>query len=153
MNDTILIGCPECHKSNRIAQQKLSQHPLCGACKARLIRGIPFELTVDNINTHVRAEMPLVIDFWAAWCGPCRQFSKTYQMVAAPFAERARFGSVNTEQQPTLAQTYAVRSLPTIAVFYQGAELARTQGALPPQHFHRWLDEALQNTPFADNQG
>lgn len=148
MSETIIIGCPECHKANRIPTGKVSQHPICGACKARLIRGIPFDLTVDNIKTHMQSDMPLVVDFWAAWCGPCQQFSKVFDMVAAPFAERARFGSVNTEQQPTLAQTFAIRSLPTIAVFYRGQELARIQGALPPQHFHRWLDEALATTPF-----
>lgn len=146
--DTIVIGCPECHQANRIAFAKVDQHPICGACKARLIRGLPFELTVDNIRTHMNADMPLVIDFWAAWCGPCQQFSKVYEMVAAPFAERARFGSVNTEQQPTLAQAYGIRSLPTIAVYYRGEELARTQGAMPPQGFHSWLEQALETTPF-----
>ena len=146
--DPIIIGCPECHKANRIAWHKVTEHPICGACKARLIRGLPFELTVDNIRAHMHADMPLVIDFWAAWCGPCQQFSKVYEMVAAPFAERARFGSVNTEQQPSLAQSYGIRSLPTIAVYYQGQELARTQGAMPAQHFHNWLDQALARTPF-----
>lgn len=143
MNNTVVVACPACGQRNKFLQEKLSAHPHCGACKEALITGIPFDLTLNNLKAHMSSDLPVVVDFWAPWCGPCKQFAPIFEMVAAPFAERARFVKANTQNETVLGQRYNIRSIPTIAIFHHEQELARVSGAMSPQQLHKWLEEVL----------
>jgi len=144
MTDTLLIACPHCHRKNRLPAARLSAQPQCGACKQSLFIGSPLSLNSTQFSKHSSADLPLVIDFWAAWCGPCQQFAPVFEQAAARIEPRVRLIKIDTEAVPELAARFAIRSIPTLLILYQGKEIARLNGAVPPQEFERWL---LSNLP------
>ena len=139
----MLICCPHCLRKNRLEANRLTANPVCGACKQPLFNGQPSAIDAAGFARHASADLPLVIDFWASWCGPCQQFAPTFSQSCAATEPRARFLKVDTEAAPELAARFAIRSIPTLLIVQQGKELARVNGALPAGEFARWLQQHL----------
>jgi thioredoxin 2 len=143
MSNSLVIACPQCRQKNRVPLARFAEQPVCGACKGQLFSDKPLSVDEAGFNAQLGGELPVVVDFWAPWCGPCRQFAPVFEQAARQFGTRARLMKVDTEQEQRLGQRFNIRSIPTLAVFHRGREIARVAGALPPQQFARWLEEAL----------
>lgn len=143
MSDETILACPACNRKNRVATSRLSEKPTCGACKKSLFIGKPVALTTRAFGNHAQADLTLIVDFWAPWCGPCRQFAPVFEQAAAELEPRARLAKVDTEAEPALASQYGIRSIPTLVIMRQGKEIARLAGALPPAHFRQWVNQHL----------
>lgn len=140
----ITLSCPHCHRKNRMPAQRLSQDGKCGACRQPLFIGKPLELSNNSFTAHAGADLPLVVDFWAPWCGPCRQFAPVFEAAALSMEPAVRLGKVNTEEEQALAAKFAIRSIPTLMIFRAGQEIARVSGALPPEQFRQWVAQSLR---------
>ncbi|HRH71672.1 MAG TPA: thioredoxin TrxC [Zoogloea sp.] len=140
MTDSMLIPCPHCSAINRIPADRLHDHGICGRCKKALFDGHPIELGMANFDMHAaRSDLPLVVDFWAPWCGPCRSMAPAFSSAAAILEPEFRLGKLNTEEENQIASHYAIRSIPTLALFHQGKELARQSGAMGTDEIIRWV--------------
>lgn len=134
------IVCPVCNSVNRVPAEKLGDGALCGNCKNRLFAGKPVELNPASFQKHVeRNEIPVVVDFWAPWCGPCKMMGPVFAQAAAQLEPHARLAKVNTEQEKALAAQFGIRSIPTLAVFKNGREVARQPGAMDLGNLLQWV--------------
>jgi thioredoxin 2 len=141
VNDIIHIVCPHCDAVNRIPSSRLSQRPKCGSCHDALFGVGPAELNEDNFGKHVsRSDIPVVVDFWAEWCGPCKSMAPEFERAAAQLGAGARLAKLNTEHAQTVAARYAIRSIPTMVMFRQGREVARQSGAMRAADIVRWVE-------------
>lgn len=136
----MIVACPYCNGLNRLPAGKPALEARCGKCKQPLFSGEAIELTTANFTAHAhKSELPLVVDFWAGWCGPCQSFAPVFSQAARELEPGFRFGKMNTEQQQQLAAQFNIRSIPTLMVFKQGKVIAQQAGAFPKQAFYQWL--------------
>ncbi len=140
MQDTIQVVCAHCAAVNRVQRARLSERPRCGRCRQTLFSGQPIELNAESFARQVQANsLPIVIDFWAPWCGPCRAMAPHFERAARELEPAARLAKVDTEQCPELAQRFGIQSIPTVAIFAGGREIARQSGAMDAGTLTRWV--------------
>jgi len=140
MNEKLHIACPHCRSINRVPGDRLNERPNCGQCHASLFTGHPIALTATDFDLHAsRADLPLVVDFWASWCGPCRMMAPAYEQAAKLLEPQVRLAKVNTEEEQALAARFGIAGIPTLIVFRKGREVARQPGAMGAQDIVRWV--------------
>lgn len=144
MSDAIHVVCAKCDAVNRVPRDRLGAGAKCGKCHVPLFSGAPLALDEAGFAHHVgRSDLPLVVDFWAAWCGPCQMMAPAFEEAARVLEPQVRLVKVNTEEAQALSARLGIRSIPTLALFRSGREVARTAGAMDAGHLVAWARQYL----------
>lgn len=140
MSEHLHIVCPHCHAVNRVPDARLQQHPQCGGCHQSLFAGQPLDLSAATFSKHIGGnDIPVLVDFWAPWCGPCKIMGPAFAQAALQLEPQVRLAKVNSEAEQGLAAQFGIRSIPTLVLFRGGREAARQAGALGANDIVRWL--------------
>lgn len=144
MDEVVHVVCPHCDTINRLPRPKLAAGGRCGHCRQALFEGRPIALDTARFERQLdKGDLPLLVDFWAAWCGPCRVMAPEFERAAATLEPELRLVKVNVDEEPRLAERFAVRSIPTLILAWHGRELARTAGARSSAELAQWVRENL----------
>jgi thioredoxin 2 len=139
MSESQHIVCPHCGAVNRISAKRLDDGPKCGKCHKALFTGQPLTLDDNSFQKHVgRNDIPVLVDFWAPWCGPCKMMAPAFEQAAKELEPRMRVAKLNTEDAPAIASQFRIQSIPTLALFRGGKEIARQPGAMGAADIVRW---------------
>jgi len=145
MSDSVHVVCPHCGTTNRLPQERLADRPTCGQCKRSLFDGHPAALTESDFDRHVgKSDIPIVVDFWAAWCGPCKMMAPQFERAAQELEPSVRLAKLDTEAAQGIVARYGIRSIPTMIAFKGGREIARQSGAMDATSIVRWVRSALR---------
>lgn len=144
MQDATHLVCPHCQAINRLPAARLAEQPKCGQCHQPLFSAQPIELTAESFARWAKhSDLPLLVDFWAPWCGPCKMMAPAFVQAAELLEPHVQLAKVNTDIEQALANQFGIRSIPTLILFHKGREVARQAGAMGAQDIARWAREYL----------
>ena len=146
MPDPLLIACPSCNTLNRFPRERLSDGfaGKCGECRSPLFTGHPVALDARGFEAHaLKSDLPLLVDFWAPWCGPCKAMAPQFEKAAGRLEPAMRLAKVNTDEEQALAARYSIQGIPTVILFQHGKELARQSGLMDAARIESWATQAL----------
>jgi thioredoxin 2 len=150
VTESVHVVCPNCCAVNRVPAARLADGGKCGRCRRRLFDGHPVAMDEAGFRCHIENDdIPVLVDFWAPWCGPCQAMAPMFEQAAIQLEPRVRLGKVNTEESPPLAAAFSIRSIPTLALFRGGREIARSAGAMDVRRIVLWVAQHLEVATWA----